>query len=173
MDVTLMVIISKQIFDNSNERKCNVISYSVWTKKSFKMVQLSPGWLFFWTTQFFISVFFTYQAVVSWKETPTVTSGKFQFLVIKPSESKPFWWFVVSIEDVSEIPFPAVSICYPKTMMYPAVSKAVASKIESSEENKTIETIIARDSCFNWPYFNGQTRKEIVHFVMLTPLDPY
>ena len=42
--------------------------------------------------------------------------------------------------------------------MYPAVSKAVASKIESSEENKTIETIIARDGCFNWPYFNGQAK---------------
>ena len=67
-----------------------------------------------------------------------------------------FRWFAVSIEDVSQIPFPAVSICYPKTMMYPAVSKVMARQIESSEENKTIETIIARDGCFNWPYYNGQ-----------------
>ena len=40
--------------------------------------------------------------------------------------------------------------------MYPAVSKVMARQIESSEENKTIETIIARDGCFNWPYYNGQ-----------------
>ena len=59
----------------------------------------------FLISQFVIAIYFISDAIQSWNHSPIVTS--------------------VSFGDISEIPFPAISICHPNNWKWPGLVKAM------------------------------------------------
>ena len=56
----------------------------------------------------------------------------------------------MSLQDISQVPFPAVTICYPKSLMYPALVDAMGSV----HQDGTKETLKTMDACMQWTHKN-------------------
>ena len=56
----------------------------------------------------------------------------------------------VSLQDISQVPFPAVTICYPKSLMYPALVDTMGSV----HQDGTKETLKTMDACMQWTHKN-------------------
>ena len=110
--------------------------------------------VFFVFSQTIIAAYFIFKAVEDWNENPIVTSGMFywyrktnkkQGLLFNGLNRSVKWHhkigrnlnfcvllcilkpisFLVSFGDISEVPFPAVSICHPKSWKWPGLIKAI------------------------------------------------
>ena len=71
--------------------------------------------------QLSLALYFSYQAIHSWKEAPIVVSGT-RFIKYGPLHTH-LCFFSVETIDIEDIEFPAVSVCHPVSWTWPSIFK--------------------------------------------------
>ena len=83
----------------------------------------------FLLSQLGLAIYFTWNSIQDWNETPAVTTGIHKFSTMCNLQiDYSVFTFSVGVRKVQNETFPAITICYPKSAKWPAIISA-ASKL--------------------------------------------